>query len=174
MIQSSPKVSAMFRPAILVAAALLPATVQAQPVRFADLAAIDGAVAQFTGALPGMPGAAQPVDRRLRLSPCSMPLSLAWRGQGRDTVVVQCPDAGSWRLFVPVLAASRQDAAGPAVQRGEAVTIAATGDGFTVSQPGEAMESGAVGAWIKVRTSARAEPIRARVDRPGLVVVPVE
>lgn len=167
--------SVPFRSLCVAAFSLLSAaSASAQPARFADPAAIDSAVAHFTGALPGTPGAAQPVDRRLRLAPCSSPLSMTWRGQGRDTVIVRCPDAGSWRLFVPVLAASLQETAGPAVQRGESITIAATGAGFTVSQPGEALDSGAIGAWIRVRAGAKAEPIRARVERPGLVVVPVE
>ena len=52
--------------------------------------------------------------------------------------------------------------------------MALTGDGFSVSQPAEALESGAVGAWIKVRTQAKADPVQARVVRPGLVEVPVE
>lgn len=141
---------------------------------FADPAAIDAAVAQFTGAAPGMPGSAQPVDRRLRLARCEGPLSLSWYGAARQTVAVQCPDPGSWRVFVPVLAAPRQEAAAVVVQRGESITVAVTGDGFSVSQSGEAMESGAVGAWIRVRITDKGDPVRAQVVRPGLAIVPVE
>ena len=135
-----------------------------------DPAALDFAVAQFTGVPLGQPGgAAQPVDRRLRLAACTNPLSLGWYAGRRDTVLVQCPDMGGWRLFVPVLQAA---AKGDAVLRGEAVTIAVSGSGFTVSQPGEALEGGAIGAWIRVRTaSAGAQPLRARIVRPGLVRV---
>lgn len=147
---------------------------------FADLDAIDRQVAQFTGAVIGQPGgAAAPVDRRMRLQSCRGPLALGWNGQRRDSVVVQCPDAGSWRLFVPVAGGAQAVAALPAVNRGEAVTIAIQGEGFTVSQPGEAMEAGPVGAWIKVRTvSASPRPgardaMRAQVIRPGLVAVPL-
>lgn len=147
---------------------------------FADLDAIDRQVAQFTGAAVGQPGGAgNPVDRRLRLQPCYAPLALAWRG--RDTVVVQCPDAGAWKLFVPVTGGAGGPAALPAVNRGDAVTIAVSGEGFTVSQPGEAMEAGPVGAWIKVRTvraearpGAAADTMRAQVVRPGLVKVPLD
>ncbi|MCW1382987.1 flagella basal body P-ring formation protein FlgA [Novosphingobium sp. KCTC 2891] len=159
--------------AVLASIALL--AVPAHAAGFADLSAVDTAVAQFTGLPIGVPGGAQlPVDRRLRLASCAAPFALSWRGAGRDTVVVQCPDAGGWRLFVPVVTDARQDAAGPAVVRGEGVTIQAAGEGFSVSQPGEAMESGAVGAWIRVRTSAKADPVRARVVRPGLVELPVD
>ncbi|MCY1669999.1 flagella basal body P-ring formation protein FlgA [Novosphingobium sp. SL115] len=152
----------------------------AQPAGFHDLVAIDAAVAAFTGAGIGVPGGANlPVDRRLRLAPCYAPLALSWHGTRQDNVLVQCPDPGGWRLFVAVSGNSRQDAAArntlpPAVARGEAVTIAVEGDGFSVSQAGEAMEPGALGQWIRVRTSVKAVPIRARISRPGLVVVPVE
>jgi flagella basal body P-ring formation protein FlgA len=59
------------------------------------------------------------------------------------------------------------------VARGEGVTITVAGDGFSVSQPGEAMDAGAIGAWIRVRTNAKADPVRARIVRPGLVELPM-
>lgn len=139
---------------------------------FADLDAIDRQVAAFAGA------SATPVDRRLRLRPCRSGLALSWRTPAQDSVVVQCGDPSGWRLFVPVRAATAPG--GPlAVTRGDAVSIAVAGEGFTVSQPGEALESGAVGSWIRVRPAAvpgkpsRAEAMRAKVERPGLVSVPL-
>ena len=153
---------------------LLVAASAAQAAPFADPAAIDVAVAQFTGAPMGQTGgAAQPVDRRLRLSPCANPLSIGWYGGRRDTVLVQCPDIGSWRLFVPLLQTAGA-AAAPDVLRGETVTITVSGAGFSVSQPGEAMDGGAVGAWIRVRSASNGgQPMRARIVRPGLVEVPL-
>ena len=135
-----------------------------------DPAAIDHAVADFTGAPLGAPGgAALPVDHRLRLAACTSPLTLRWYGQRQDAVLVQCPTAG-WRIYVPLKADPVAPAATPAVMRGDAVTISLGGDGFAVSQPGEAMEAGPVGGWIKVRTLATGgQPLRARVIRPGLV-----
>lgn len=54
--------------------------------------------------------------------------------------------------------------------RGDAVTISVMAEGFAVSQPGEALESGPVGGWIKVRCGGANGPVmRARVIRPGLV-----
>lgn len=159
-------------PLLLLAAAPLLAAPSAAV--FADPAMIDGEVARFTGVALGAPGgAAQGVDRRLKLAACRNPLSLGWYAGRRDTVLVQCPDPASWRLFVPVLQASPATSGGaPAVLRGEAVTIALAGDGFTVSQPGQALEQGGVNDWIRVKTSAaNAEPLRARVVRPGLVRV---
>ncbi|MBF9151979.1 flagella basal body P-ring formation protein FlgA [Novosphingobium jiangmenense] len=160
--------------ALFATAPAAPASAQSSP--FHDLVAIDRAVTAFTGAGIGEPGGATlPVDRRLRLAACRSPLSLDWQGSRQDTVLVQCPDAGGWRLFVATSGSARQMAAAPpAIARGEAVTISVAGDGFSVAQSGEAMESGAVGAWIRVRTSARATPLRARIERPGLVVVPVD
>jgi len=135
---------------------------------FADLDAIDRQVAAFSG------GEAAAVDRRLRLQPCGSGLALSWRTSAQDSVVVQCGDAGGWRLFVP--ARSAGPTSPPAVTRGDAVAIAISGDGFTVSQPGEALEAGAVGAWIRVRPVSAGTPrevMRARIERPGLVTVPL-
>lgn len=162
-------------PALIMATAA-----QAQTSPFHDLVAIDREVATFLGAGIGEEGGATlPVDRRLRLAACRSRLTLGWQGTRQDTVLVQCPDAGGWRLFVAVGGANRQGtaaapAAPPAIARGDALTIAVAGEGFSVSQAGEAMESGAIGGWIRVRTSAKAIPIRARIERPGLVVVPAD
>lgn len=174
----------LFRPRPLpsIAAALpLLLALSAAPVLAAGIAGstdpvlIDNAVAAFTGQPIGVPGgAALPVDRRLRLSPCRAPLALSWRGDRRDSVLVQCPDAGGWRLFVAVAGPAAGAQAANAVTRGEPVTITVTGDGFSVSQTGEAMDSGPAGGWIRVRTSARANPLQARIVRPGLVDVPAD
>ena len=88
----------------------------------------------------------------------------------RDTVVVECPDAGGWRLFVPVAALA--SASSPAISRGDAVTVAVSGRGFAVAQPGEALESGGIGGWIRVKTTT-GQPMRAQVVRPGMVSVPL-
>ncbi|WP_067732492.1 flagella basal body P-ring formation protein FlgA [Novosphingobium naphthalenivorans] len=150
---------------------------------FADLDVIDRQVAAFTGATVGQVGGAlTPVDRRLRLQPCRSGIALSWRTTLQESVVVQCGDVNGWRLFVPVrrpapVAAAIPERVPDAVNRGDAVAIAISGDGFTVSQPGEAMESGPVGAWIRVRPvsagNARTEPMRARIERPGLVILPL-
>ncbi|MET0193581.1 MAG: flagella basal body P-ring formation protein FlgA [Hyphomicrobiaceae bacterium] len=149
---------------------------------YADLAMIDREVAGFTGAEIGQSGGAMtPVDRRLRLAPCGSPLALTWRTQTHESVVVQCGDPGSWRLFVPIKRAPQgqgQDLGGaPVINRGDGISIAVNGDGFTVAQPGEAMEAGAVGSWIRVRpinAKPNAEPMRAQVVRPGLVALPLD
>ncbi len=149
------------------------ALILAAAAPFADLTAIDRQVAAFTGAPIGAQGGAMlPLDRRLRLRPCAAPLALSWRGERHDAVVAECPDPGGWRLFVPVRAQMASVAAAPAVNRGDAVTIAVSGDGFSVNQPGEALESGAVGAWLRVRGLGKnSSAMQARVIRSGLVGV---
>ena len=159
----------MIRTTLAIAALASAAPLLAQS--YADLAAVDRAVAQFTGAAQGEPGgAAQPVDRRLRLAPCRVPLLTAWHGTRQDTVAVSCPVPGGWKLYVPLAGAGNAANAAPIITRGDAVTITVSGQGFAVSQGGEALESGAAGAWIKVRGLGAGAPVlRAKVLRPGVV-----
>lgn len=137
----------------------------------ADLDAVDRAVAQFTGAAQGQPGgAALPVDRRLRLVPCRTALAVGWSTPRRDSVEVRCPVAGGWTLYVPLAGGGGGAPTPAAIARGDAVSVAVSGDGFAVSQGAEALDSGAIGAWIRVRPLAPGAPVlRARVLRPGAV-----
>ena len=157
---------------VLTLAALL-ASAPAQAQIAPNLADLDRAVSSFTGAAIGEPGgAAQAVDRRLHLAPCAAPPVISWYGSGRDTVSVRCPDPGSWRIFVPLVQGGQSANSQPAVLRGEAVTISLEGEGFSIAQSGEALDPGAVGAWIRVRpANVSAPPFRARIVRPGLVAV---
>ena len=152
----------------LVALASGSAPALAQP--FADLDAIDRQVAAFIGINPAqMAGAFAPVDRRLRLNACARPLSLAWNGNRRETVLVQCPIAGGWKLYVPIFMASAGTmVAPPVVMKGDAVTVTVKGNGFSVSQAGEALDAGAIGEWIRVKIGKDGE-VRAQILRPGAV-----
>ncbi len=162
----------MIRP--IAATAAIAAAVTAAPALaggFADPAALDLAVAGFTGAPIGAAGGARlPVDRRLRLARCDVPLALEWHGGARESVRVRCPAPGGWLIFVPTRPASPARGGETAVSRGDAVTIAVQGMGFTLSRRGEALASGAPGEWIRVRPAGSgADPIRARILRPGVV-----
>lgn len=145
-----------------------------------DPVAIDRAVSAFTGAAIGTPGGARsPADPRLSLAACAAPLAVSWHGTQRQAVRVECPGPHSWRIFVAVDGAAGTPAgaaaarpAPPAIKRGDALTIMVRGRGFSVQQAGEAMEAGAVGDWIFVRTARKAEPLRARIERPGLAIIP--
>lgn len=128
-----------------------------------DLAEVDRQVAAF--ARQGTP----PVDRRLRLARCASPLALNWFGADQAAVQVRCPVPGGWSLYVP-LRSSGPAPAVPLVQRGDAVQIQVRGDGWAVSQPGEALEAGPAGSWIKVRGLApRAPVLRGKVLGAGVV-----
>lgn len=144
---------------------------------FTDPEAIDHAVVAFTGAGIGQPGGPRlATDRRLRLTACAAPLAVGWHGTARTAVRVECPGPQSWRIFVAVDGAAGPAAtakpAAPVVKRGDALIILVRGRGFSVQQSGEAMEGGAVGDWIMVRTARKAEPLHARIERPGLAVIP--
>lgn len=140
---------------------------------------IDRAVAEFTGAAIGAPGGARmAADPRLRLAPCGGALGVRWHNPARTAVQVECPGPESWRIFIAINPAQADPSAGPAaraapaVKRGDAVTLVVRGRGFSVQQSAEAMESGAVGDWIFLRTNRKAESLRARIERPGLAVIP--
>ncbi len=146
---------------------------------FTDLNALDRAVAGFTGVSIGQVGGAiTPVDRRLRLQPCSMAPVINWLSPRRDAVLVQCPDAGSWRLAVPIARGVAVESGEPVVSRGDAVSISIEGEGFAVSRPGQALDQGAVGAWVRVQPATtgreQVQPVRGQVVRPGLVRVPMD
>lgn len=150
----------------------------AQTIRAStDPGAIDRAVTAFTGAAIGAPGGARMAsDPRLQLAPCAAPLAVSWHTAARSAVAVECPGPTPWRVFVAIspsqAAAAAPRPATPAVKRGDALTVVVRGRGFSVQQPGEAMEAGAVGEWIEVRTSRKGQALRALIERPGLAVVP--
>lgn len=144
---------------------------------FQNLDSVDRQVAGFLGQSAEGAGATfVPVDRRLRLATCGAPLALSWYGTRQDSVLVRCPDAAGWRVFVRVQGAATPAAAAattPAVVRGDPVTVTLRGVGFSVSQTAEAMENGAIGQWIRVRTNKTVE-MRAQVLQPGTVRVDMQ
>ena len=164
---------ARLAPALLGLAAM-PAI--AAPPAYTSPAEIDRAIIGFTGAAIGSPGGARlPTDPRLRLAACEGPLLLDWHTPARSSVRIECPGPAPWRIFAAIAPADTPGASGTAalaIKRGDAVLIAVRGRGFSVQRPGEAVEGGQVGDWIFVRTAPKAEPLRARIERPGLVIIP--
>lgn len=141
--------------------------------RFIDPAEIDLAVETFTGISAGkIGGAVRRADTRLRLARCSRPLATRWHGNQQKTVRVACEGTSAWHLFVTVREAPTPTKPQTIIRRGDTVSIAVEGQGFTVRRPGEAQQAGAIGEWIAVKTSRKAEPVSARIVRPGLVVIP--
>jgi flagellar basal body P-ring formation protein FlgA len=144
-------------PALLATAFAMPAMAQ---IAFHDPAAIDADIAAALSAPIGQPGgAAQPVDRRLRLAQCQQPLVIQ---PDADAVAVRCISAG-WRIRVPLAAGTasmpatmaQPARAAPSVRRGDAVTMIIRGRGFTVRMAGIADQAGSVGDTIRVRTEDR-------------------
>lgn len=145
---------------------------------FTDPAQIDRAVENFTGAGIGeVGGARMPADRRLKLAPCAAPLGVKWHGSAQTIVRVDCPStlngADNWRIFMATQSVKPEPQIAKVVARGDPITVLVRGRGFSVQQSAEAMEAGAIGDWIAVRTERRADAIRARIERPGLAIIPV-
>ncbi len=150
-------------------------------------AEIDRAVTAFTGVGVGeIGGARAPADRRLRLAACAQPLSTSWHGTTGNAVRVECTrtinEQGPWKIFVATRPAaramvpspaSRPVPAAPIVKRGDPITVIVRGRGFSVQQSGEAVDNGHIGDWIGVRTARQTDPVRARIERPGLAIIPV-
>lgn len=146
-----------------------------------DHNALDLAIQRFTGFAQGAPGgAAAPIDRRLRLMPCGSDVRLSWRSLRRDTVVLECGVGAGWKVFVPVVPTNAvmgggavvAEAGALAIARGDVVTIEVKGTGFSISQGGQAMEAGAVGSWIRIKTAGKGEVLTCQIMRRGLVSMP--
>lgn len=141
---------------------------------YIDPVEIDNAVEEFTGAGIGEVGGARlPADRRLKLAACNAPLGVKWHGRAQTIVRVDCPGPDSWRIFMATSPVKPAPDIPKVVARGDPITVIVRGRGFSVQQNAEAMEAGAIGDWIAVRTERRADAIRARIERPGLAVIPV-
>jgi flagella basal body P-ring formation protein FlgA len=165
-------------PLLLAAAPALAAT------SFQDTATIDRAVASFTGRPIGAEGGARSaVDGRLKLAACPM-VSLAWRSDSHDAVVVTCsgPD---WRLFVPVtapaVAPAARAAAAPGtplakaelvIHRGDPVTIEAGSPGFSITREGIAMGDASAGGRVLVKVEESRVPVQTVAVAGGQVTLP--
>lgn len=151
---------------------------------FQDLAALDRAVAAFTGRAIGADGGARtPIDPRLRLARCAT-VALAWRSPAQDAVVASCtgPD---WRIFIPVAravpvaapaaTATRAPApvkAPPVVRRGDPVVIEAGAAGFSITREGVAMGDAAPGGRFLVRVEPAKPPVQALALSEGRAALP--
>jgi flagella basal body P-ring formation protein FlgA len=151
---------------------------------FQSTTLIDKAVTGFTGHPIGESGGARTaVDTRLKLATCPM-VSLNWRTDSHDSVVVTCTDP-QWRIFVPVMmparpAAAATPAAAPIVaakaaiviKRGDPVTVVAGDGAFSVTRDGIATTDAAAGARVLIRVQDGKPPIQAVAVEPGKAVIP--
>jgi flagella basal body P-ring formation protein FlgA len=145
---------------------------------FQDLDALDRKVAVSLGADIGEPGgAANGIDRRLRLAPCTAPeVEPAIAG----AVTVRCPELG-WRVRVPLTRGSTTASATgaglrmraePVVRRGDPVEMLVATGNFTVSLQAVADQDGAPGDRIRIRADAKSPPRIAEVVDRGQVRIP--
>ncbi|GGB23607.1 hypothetical protein GCM10011380_11670 [Sphingomonas metalli] len=153
---------------------------------FQDIAALDRAVVAFTGKPQGSEGGPRTaIDTRLRLQSCPM-VSLSWRTEAHDAVVVACtgPD---WRLFVPVVrpanapvavaaASPTRPAAAvkaePVIRRGDPVVIEAGSAGFAITREGVAMGDAAPGARLAIKVEGATQPVQAVAVESGRATLP--
>jgi flagella basal body P-ring formation protein FlgA len=172
----------MIRP--ILATILIAAATPAAAQNFQSTVMIDKAVAGFAGHAIGETGGARTaVDTRLKLATCPM-VSLNWRTDSHDSVVVTCPDP-QWRIFVPMLMpASAPPATAPAaaavtaaklaivIKRGDPVTVVAGDGAFSVTRDGIATTDAAAGARVLIRVQDGKPPIQAIAVEPGKATIP--
>ncbi len=153
----------------------------AQQTGFQDLDALDALVATALGAGIGEPGgAARPIDRRLRLSPC--PVTPSVDAPARGVSAVRC-GADGWRIVVALMrggpaagegVAATDDApvtsAGPPIiRRGDQVQLVVLGQGFVVATSAIATEDAAIGQRTRVTVEGRRAPVFGTVMADGRV-----
>jgi len=148
---------------------------------FQDTAALDRSVAAFTGRPTGAEGGARtPVDARLRLATCST-VSLSWRTEQHDAVVVSCAGP-AWRIFVTVIRPANAPAAiapafapakvAPVIKRGDPIVIEAGTEGFSISREGVAMGDAAPGGRFMVKVDDTRTPVQAIAVEAGRATLP--
>lgn len=166
---------------------LIPALLAAAPALaapFQDTVALDRAVASFTGQGIGAEGGARSVvDPRLKLASCPM-VTMAWRSEAHDAVVVTCTGP-EWRIFVPVrfaateprktpqtIAAAVAPKLEPVIRRGDPVTIEAGSADFSITREGVAMGDAAPGARFLVKVDGAKGPVQAVAVETGRATLP--
>jgi flagellar basal body P-ring formation protein FlgA len=132
---------------------------------FEDVEALRSVVSTQTG----VHAAAITIDERLKLKKC--PETPLIEAPVMGAVAVRCPSLG-WRIRVPIAALESSRAASlPLVRRGDIVEVVAVGQGYSVSSSGTAMEEGAKGTAVRVKTGNASAPVTATVLDVGRVVI---
>jgi flagellar basal body P-ring formation protein FlgA len=161
---------------------LLATSAAAQEPEFHDMTVLERQVLATLGANIGDPGGpAVPLDRRLKLAVCPEPVAIDPPAMG--AVALHCRTLG-WRIRVPLTLAQRseqtsaytrgaiQSAAQPVIRRGDQVELEAVTNGFRVSTLAVALEDGAIGRRIRLKSEGKATPVFAEVVDNGLARLP--
>jgi flagellar basal body P-ring formation protein FlgA len=142
---------------IFIATAAFP---QVQP--FEDIAALDRQVTAIA--------ATQPIDPRLKLARCPDKAIIAPPVGG--AVVVRCLALG-WRIMVPLIQASQsmqpREAKELRIHKGDAVELIIDSEGFEVSSQAIALQDGAIGDDVRVKTLTAAVILTGTVTPRGTV-----
>lgn len=150
----------------------------AQAQQFEDLVALD---AQVSAVLQGSSTTAQPIDRRLKLARCPEPIAID--SGAADSVALRCNAIG-WRIRVPLANVARSGAktvnavqvkplesGDILVRRGETVEIIVKGEGFEVVSSGVAVDDGAKGKRIRVKSSTGGPSLGGTVVAEGVIAM---
>lgn len=125
-----------------------------------NLGAIDAAVTAAVGA------GARPVDRRMKLAICPVPIAVGPMVGG--SVTVSCESLG-WRIRVPVTVNAVTTSGVILVRKGDPVSVVTGAEGFSASVSGIAEGDGRLGERVRVRTGPGAAVIVGLVADPGTV-----
>jgi flagella basal body P-ring formation protein FlgA len=130
------------------------------PSAFEDLEALDDLVSLVDAG-------AQPLDSRLKLAVCPKDPIITPPVNG--SIVVRCEEKG-WRLRVPVKPQGQPNSASLIlVRKGEMVECVDAGKGFAVSTSMVALEDGALGQPIRVKSPTSSAAVTATVKARGTV-----
>jgi flagellar basal body P-ring formation protein FlgA len=135
-------------------------TTQARAQQYEDTATLDTQIATATS------GAARPIDPRLKLARCPQPVAIEPSITG--AAAVRCIPLG-WRIFVPV--AQNYMAKDITIKRGDTIQLVIISEGFEVSTQVTAMQDGAVGDDVRVKTLTGATILTAKVTKRGTVSI---
>lgn len=137
------------------------ATAQAQAPQFEDIATLDHQVAAIA--------MAQPIDTRLKLARCPQTPIISPPTGG--AVIVRCNPLG-WRIMVPTTHSDDQlPIKDLRVRKGDAVELIIDSEGFEVSAQAIAMQDGATGDDVRVKTLTGAVILTGQVTHHGTVRV---
>jgi len=147
---------------LLIGVLILPAGALAQ-AGFHDLDALDREVAAAAH-VHGL--VTRPVDRRLRLVACPMPVEVA--GPIAQAMTVRCVGLG-WRIRVPLDGTRREAGIEPIViRRGDPVTVEYRANGFALSAQAVAEGDAQAGDRVRVRIDPKNPPITAEAVSEGV------
>jgi flagellar basal body P-ring formation protein FlgA len=132
---------------------------QSQAPLFEDISALDGQIAAIAKA--------QPIDARLKLARCPEKAIIAPPVGG--AVTVRCTPLG-WRIWVPLTqAAPTSQLKQLRIHKGDAVELIIDSEGFEVSSQAIAMQDGAIGDDVRVKTLTAAVILTGTVTPRGTV-----